>query len=1069
MAMKGFTLAPGFKVELFAAEPHLANPVAFTVDEQGRFYVAETFRLHAGVTDIRGHMDWLDEDLAARTPDDRLALMKRHEGERFPEYEKYTDRVKQIVDTNGDGKADSSTVFADGFHSALEGIGAGVLARKGKVFYSDLPNLWLLEDKNGDGKADQRKSLSYGYGVRVGFLGHDLHGLIMGPDGKLYFSIGDRGSNIEQDGRHIGYPDTGCVFRCNPDGSELEVFAYGLRNPQELAFDDYGNLFTGDNNSDGGDRARIVYLVEGGDSGWRVGFQFITQPNSRGPWNSEKMWYPQWEGQAAFLVPPIENIADGPSGFAYYPGTGLPPKYQDHFFLADFRGGKGSGIHSFALKPKGAGFALIDHEKFVWDCLPTDVGFGIEPGIYFTDWVQGWDMTGKGRIYHVLNPDAAKEPIAAETKKLIMQGMAGRSLTELAKLLAHPDMRVRQEAQFELVERGSKGAELLARAAQKNSSRLARLHGIWGLGQLAAHAAPANRAAVLDPVAALLRDNDAEVRAQAAKILGDHHIPAAAPQLTTLLHDPAPRVRMIAAISLGKLASQQTFQPVIELLRENADRDPYVRHGAVMALVGIRNVDGLLAAAHDPSPAVRMGVLLALRRLELAEVARFLDDPSVAIVTEAARAINDIPINGAMAELAVVGDKVNSQDASKLPPELLRRVANANYRYGTRESALRLGKLAANSHIPEAIRAEAVSDLAQWSHPSGRDNVTGLWRPLAGARDDRHAVESLQPVLATLIQNSPAPVQVAAANAAATLKITEAGESLSLLVKDSQAAPPPRVAALKALAALNDARLNDALQIAQNDPSEALRKEALRLHTQTKPNSAVGQLTAALENGTIGEKQSALGTLANLQDPGAEPLILSWLDKLISGSAPKELQLDIFEAASKSKSLAIKARLEQYQASLPKDDPLAPFRIALTGGNAEEGRKIFFERAEAACMRCHKIKGEGGEVGPDLSDIGKRQPREYILESILLPNKQIAKGFDSVLVTGKDGLAYAGVVKSENDKELVLNSPEDGLVTVPKEKITKRERGLSPMPEGMGMLLSKEDLRNLVEFLANQK
>src|ERR1043166_7054476 len=97
MAMKGFVVAPGFKLEVFAAEPHLANPVAFTVDEQGRFYVVETFRLHAGVTDIRGHMDWLDEDLAARTPDDRLALMKRHEGERFPDYEKYSDRLKQIV------------------------------------------------------------------------------------------------------------------------------------------------------------------------------------------------------------------------------------------------------------------------------------------------------------------------------------------------------------------------------------------------------------------------------------------------------------------------------------------------------------------------------------------------------------------------------------------------------------------------------------------------------------------------------------------------------------------------------------------------------------------------------------------------------------------------------------------------------------------------------------------------------------------------------------------------------------------------------------------------------------
>ena len=84
-------------------------------------------------------------------------------------------------------------------------------------------------------------------------------------------------------------------IRCNQDGSDLEEFAFGLRNPQELVFDELGNLFTGDNNSDGGDRARWVHVVEGGDSGWRVGWQFIEYPNSRGPWNAEKMWHPQIE------------------------------------------------------------------------------------------------------------------------------------------------------------------------------------------------------------------------------------------------------------------------------------------------------------------------------------------------------------------------------------------------------------------------------------------------------------------------------------------------------------------------------------------------------------------------------------------------------------------------------------------------------------------------------------------------------------------------------------------------------------------------------------------------------
>ena len=144
--------------------------------------------------------------------------------------------------------------------------------------------------------ADRREVLLDGFGVHTALLGHDMHGLILGPDGRLYFSIGDRGFNVTTpEGRHLFYPHTGAVLRCNRDSSELEVYASGMRNPQELAFDRHGNLFTGDNNSDGGDKARWVYVVEGGDSGWRISFQSL---RTRGPWNEEKLWHPHFPGQA---------------------------------------------------------------------------------------------------------------------------------------------------------------------------------------------------------------------------------------------------------------------------------------------------------------------------------------------------------------------------------------------------------------------------------------------------------------------------------------------------------------------------------------------------------------------------------------------------------------------------------------------------------------------------------------------------------------------------------------------------------------------------------------------------
>src|SRR5947208_1364813 len=125
-----------------------------------------------------------------------------------------------------------------------------------------------------------------------------------------------------------------------------------------------------------------------------------------------------------FFVPPIANIASGPSGVAYFPGTGLPASFEKHFFLVDFRGGAAnSGIHSFTLKSKGAGFELTNAEHLIWNVLPTDVKFGVDGGIYFTDWIGGWGMPGKGRIYRIHDPGLDHDRLVLETKRLLAEGM----------------------------------------------------------------------------------------------------------------------------------------------------------------------------------------------------------------------------------------------------------------------------------------------------------------------------------------------------------------------------------------------------------------------------------------------------------------------------------------------------------------------------------------------------------------------------------------------------------------------------------------------------------------------
>src|SRR5437764_985939 len=107
LAIRTFRLPQGFKADLFAAEPMLANPVCFNIDEHGRFYVVETYRFKDGVIDIRDVMDWLSDDTACQTVADRRAMVKKWLGDKgIANLERASDRIKLIEDTDGDGKAD---------------------------------------------------------------------------------------------------------------------------------------------------------------------------------------------------------------------------------------------------------------------------------------------------------------------------------------------------------------------------------------------------------------------------------------------------------------------------------------------------------------------------------------------------------------------------------------------------------------------------------------------------------------------------------------------------------------------------------------------------------------------------------------------------------------------------------------------------------------------------------------------------------------------------------------------------------------------------------------------------
>ncbi|PHS11505.1 MAG: glucose dehydrogenase [Blastopirellula sp.] len=1059
-AIAGFDVPEGLEMELWAAEPLLANPVVFCFDPSGRIYVAETFRQGKGVEDNRKHNYWLTDDLAAQTVEDRRAYILKHHPEAAEEYTKHDDRIRLIEDTDGDGKADKATVFSEHYNDIVEGTGAGVLYHKGDVFYTNIPNLWRLRDNDGDGKAEVRKSLHNGYGVRFAFRGHDMHGLIMGPDGKIYYSIGDRGYNIKTQGKHLKDPGSGAVFRCNPDGSELEVFYTGLRNPQELAFDDFGNLFTGDNNSDSGDLARWVYLIEGGHSGWNMAYQYL---GDRGPWNREKLWHPFHEGQASYINPPIENISDGPSGLAHYPGTGLGEKYRNTFFLCDFRGGPAnSGVRTFKMKTQGANFELVDSDKFVWKTLVTDVDFGPDGGVYVSDWVDGWNGLNKGRIYRIYDPVESKSKIVAEVKRLLNGGFAAMSDNELAKLLSHLDRRIRQAAQFELVDR--EAVESLEQVAATSKNQLGRLHAIWGIGQLARvkpnYEERAKAASLLTKT--LIKDEDPEVRAQAAKVLGDLKLTIG---LVDLLDDPNARVKYFAMLGFGKTGPQgdtnQLIARVVENLAANADADPVLRHGGMMALAGTKNIKGLADLADHPSVAVRKAAIVALRRLGSPSIVRYLKDSDEQVILEAARAIHDLPIEPAMPQLAKLINQGYSDDA------LLRRILNANFRIGDQESANNLAQFAGRTDMPTAIRLEALAMLQTWDKPGELDRVLNFYRPLV-ARDKQVAKKALTHSLSSILASS-GKVHSEGARVAAELGMKEVIPALKKIVLDQQQPEQTRADALRAVVSLEKDSKPLVLQGLQSDVPR-IRAVARDLLASIAPEEALVALTEGINSETTIERQAALASLASTKIKGGASLIVSSLRKLIDGKLPADTHLDALEAAQAFKgNKKIIALLSDYQSSLNSEDPLAKYRTALSGGDAELGKKIFFEKTEVSCVRCHRAQGTGGRVGPELDAIGKEKLRDYLLEAIVLPNAKIAKGFESILVLTEDGKTFSGVLKEETDDAINIVDAKGNLITIPQDEVEATRSAKSPMPEDIFKHLSQRELRDLVEFLSGLK
>jgi quinoprotein glucose dehydrogenase len=324
-------------------------------------------------------------------------------------------------------------------------------------------------------------------------------------------------------------------------------------------------------------------------------------------------------------------------------------------------------------------------------------------------------------------------------------------------------------------------------------------------------------------------------------------------------------------------------------------------------------------------------------------------------------------------------------------------------------------------------------------------------------------------VLTDLLRDAPNAVTLAALRAIGPLPLKEAGPALLAVAFDASRASGPRAEAIRALDRLDDDNLAAAVRRALEDRDPSLRVEARRLLARLEPGEAIPILESVLEQGSIAERRGALAALGDVPGPAADRALSRWLVRLGTQDVRPEIELDLIEAARRRKDPEIARQLRRIDEARPQDDPLAPYRETLVGGDAERGWKVFTEKDEVECIRCHKARDRGGEVGPDLNGIGSRQDRRYLLESIVEPDRHIAKGFETLVVAVADGQIHTGIVKEETPDLIRLITPEGKFVSVPKADIEEQKRGASAMPQDLIKHLTKSDVRDLVEFLATVK
>lgn len=1052
------------------------------VDDRGKVFVTETVRqmredisllqskfLHEAdmaLTTVEQKEKWIRENFSNRIA--TAQGMQDFNGDGVIDLKDVTihsEKIFTLRDADNDGFLDEATLFADGFHGITTGVAHSVAPIGESVYATILPDLWKLRDADGDGKAEVRESLAHGFAPHIGYGNHDLHSVVRGYDGKLWWSMGDRGLNVvSKEGKRWAYPNTGAILRCNPDGSELEVFASGLRNCQYFDFDDYGNLFSIDHDADfQGEMERLVFIPEGSDSGWRNQYQYRQVNRVVGeaakdhysPWLAEVMWKPLHSGQPSHFLPPIENSWNAPASFSFQPGQALGGKYRGHFFL----GGMG-GIRAFRMVPDGATFRR-EGEDMVIDGLGQQVlasTFAPNGGLYFLLWDP---PQNRAPLWILRDP----KQLRGEVETMLAEGFSKRSSEELATLLAHEDRRLRAAAQDELAAR--KAADVFKRVAlDEKAPQLARIHGLWGLTQL--------KHWDNEVAERFSQSTDDELQAQLARYVGDVGSGAEAQKwAVTLLNHRSPRVKMMAAISCGKLRATPATTGLLAMIQEAANAIPVLREAGVVGLMGAASPAELGKLSSHPSEAVRIAAVVALRRLgAVQELMSFLDDSSPQVMSDAVLAIYDAADTQTFEmhpqALATIAQKL--APTSQAPVNM--RALAANRRLGTHEAVSRVTAfLRALNHERQTERIMAMDMLASWSVKTTLDPVDGRYFPVPALSGDSLEAE-LAPHIMALASDSQTEIAERAIALSANMKASEETVArAAAAVLDGSLAMPLRFAWFRYLQKQRPERADEVAVTALTGDRPGLSMAAANhLLDRNLKTSEVGKHVRQIlrRSKDIRELQGTLGLFNRLPDNAAT--LKELLADLRAGKLPAAIHLDVIEAAraaaTKDKDLA--ALLAAYDNEAESLKPFGKFSVALEGGDVARGRSLFLSHTAAMCSKCHALKPVGQQIGPTLQGVARRLTRNELLESMLDPGAKVAPGYGIQVLTLNDGSTATGTQMSETNEAIVLKSPDGKLSTYPKTNIKSATKPIGAMPP-MKSLLTLREMRDLVAFLSTME